>query len=185
MKGKLKWIVIIVIAIIVIGSIAGGSDSNEPKKTGEVATSGTSKNDSADKSDKKEKNTFQVGDIVETPDLKISFLSAKKYKSKNKYMQPKKGHIYYRMEFEFENIGDSDQTISSMVSWHCYADGYAVDTSYEAGADADDMIDATLSPGKKVSGAVYYEIPKKSKKITLEFETNFWSQDKIIFVAKK
>ena len=100
-------------------------------------------------------------------------------------MQPKKGHIYYRMEFEFENIGDSDQTISSMASWHCYADGYAVDTSYEAGADADDMIDATLSPGKKVSGAVYYEIPKKSKKITLEFETNFWSQDKIIFVAKK
>ena len=48
--------------------------------------------------------------------------------------------------FEFENIGDSDQTISSLVSWHCYADGYAVDTSYEAGADADDMIDATLSP---------------------------------------
>lgn len=61
-------------------------------------------------------------------------------------MQPKKGHIYYRMELEFENIGDSDQTISSLVSWPCYADGYAVDTSYEAGADADDMIDATLSP---------------------------------------
>lgn len=60
-----------------------------------------------------------------------------------------------------------------------------MDTSYEAGADADDMIDATLSPGKKVFGAVYYEVPKKSKKITLEFETNFWSQDKIIFVAKK
>ena len=96
-------------------------------------------------------------------------------------MQPKKGHIYYRMEFEFENKGDTDQTISSMTSWNCYADGYAAEAAY---AVADDEIDATISPGNKATGAVYYEIPKNSKKITLEFETNFWSQDKIVFVSK-
>lgn len=113
--------------------------------------------------------------------FKDHLISAKKYKCKNQFMQPKKGHIYYRMEFEFENKGDTDQTISSMTSWNCYADGYAADAAY---AVADDEIDATISPGNKATGAVYYEIPKNSKKITLEFETNFWSQDKIVFVSK-
>ena len=97
----------------------------------------------------KKKNKFHVGDIVETPDLKITFISAKKYKCKNQFMQPKKGHIYYRMEFEFENKGDTDQTISSMASWNCYADGYAADAAY---AVADDEIDATISPGNKATG---------------------------------
>lgn len=181
MKGKWKWVVIIIIAIVIIGSIADGNDSDEPRKTGEVASSDSSKTSQKKKKDSKKKNTFKVGDIVETPNLKISFISAKKYKSKNQLVKPKKGYIYYRMAFEFENIGDSDQTISSMASWNCYADGYAADAVYGA---SDDSIDASLSPGKKASGAVYYEVPKKSKKITLEFDTNFWSQDKIVFIAK-
>lgn len=36
-----------------------------------------------------------------------------------------------------------------------------------------------------IYNALFPLFPKKSKKITLEFETNFRSQDKIIFVAKK
>ena len=43
MKGKWKWVVIVLIAIVVIGSLAGGNDSDEPKKTGEVSPSGTTK----------------------------------------------------------------------------------------------------------------------------------------------
>ena len=43
MKGKWKWVVIVLIAIVVIGSLAGGNDSDEPKKTGEVSSSGTTK----------------------------------------------------------------------------------------------------------------------------------------------
>ena len=124
MKGKWKWVVIVLIAIVVIGSLAGGNDSDEPKKTGEVSSSGTTKSTGTSRKKSKKKNKFHVGDIVETPDLKITFISAKKYKCKNQFMQPKKGHIYYRMEFEFENKGDTDQTISSMTSWNCYADGY-------------------------------------------------------------
>ena len=84
------------------------------------------------------------------------------------------------MEFEFENIGNVDQTVSSVASWDCYADGYAMDAQYFG----DDAIDATMSPGKKAAGAVYYEVPKDAKEITLEYETNFLSQNKIVFVVK-
>lgn len=186
MKGKLKWIVIVIIAVVVIASIAGGSDSNEPKKTGEVTADTSTKDkknsDASDTGDSKKskEETFKVGDIVETSDLKISFLSAKTYHTDNEFLKPKKGHVYYRMVFEFENIGDSDETVSSFWSMNCYADGYSMDQAYIG----DDNLSATLSPGKKAKGAVYYEVPKKAKKITLELEPGMFSSDKIVFIAK-
>ncbi len=188
--GKVKWIVIGVLVLAVIGSALGGNDTQEPAKTGEVTTQsvdadkdeGTKEAGEATSEAAGEEvdNTFVVGDIVETPDLKISYISAQEYTSDNQFMQPKDGNAYYRMEFEFENTGDTDQTISSLASWNCYADGYVADSAYVG----DDQIDATISPGKKAAGAVYYEVPADAKEITLEFETNFWSQDKIVFVVK-
>ncbi len=48
----------------------------------------------------------------------------------------------------------------------------------------DDGLDATLSAGKKVKGALYYEIPAEAAEITLEYDVNFYSSDKIIFIVK-
>lgn len=185
--GKVKWIVIIILAIAVIGSVFGGNDSEEATKTGEVATKTEGKDSNADSKEETTEdaseevdNTFRVGDVVETPNLKITYISAEEYQSDNQVIQPKDGYVYYRMEFEFENIGDVDQTVSSVASWDCYADGYAMDAQYFG----DDTIDATMSPGKKAAGAVYYEVPEDAKEITLEYETNFWSQNKIVFIVK-
>ena len=185
--GKVKWIVIIILAIAVIGSVFGGNDSEEATKTGEGATKTEGKDSNADSKEETTEgaseevdNTFRVGDVVETPDLKITYISAEEYQSDNQVIQPKDGYVYYRMEFEFENIGDVDQTVSSVASWDCYADGYAMDAQYFG----DDTIDATMSPGKKAAGAVYYEVPEDAKEITLEYETNFWSQNKIVFIVK-
>ncbi len=185
--GKLKWIVIAILAIAVIGSAFGGGDSEQATKTGEVAvkTEGTdsntdSKEETTEAASEEVDNTFHVGDVVETPNLKITYISAGEYQSENQYIQPKDGYVYYRMEFEFENIGDTDQAVSSMISWDCYADGYAMDESYVG----DDVLDATMSPGKKAAGAVYYEVPADAKEVTLEYETNFWSQNKVVFVVK-
>lgn len=121
--------------------------------------------------------TFKVGDVVETEDLRITFLSADTYK--DEYSTPKDGHKFMRMEFEFENISDSDQYVSS-YDWDCYADSYSVDQTWMG----DDDLDATLSPGKKVKGSVYFEIPKDSKDIELAYETNFWTEDKVVFIVK-
>ena len=185
--GKVKWIVIIILAIAVIGSVFGGNDSEEATKTGEVATKTEGKDSNADSKEETTEgaseevdNNFKVGDVVENPDLKITYISAEEYQSDNQVIQPKDGYVYYRMEFEFENIGDVDQTVSSVASWDCYADGYAMDAQYFG----DDTIDATMSPGKKAAGAVYYEVPEDAKEITLEYETYFWSQNKIVFIVK-
>ena len=190
--GILKWILIIIAALIAIGAIAGGGEGSDkasdssPKKVNDSSDHNStdvkkeSDNDNSDSDEEIEpKNEFNIGDIVETSDLKISFNGAEKYTSDNEFMQPKKGNVYYKMDFEFENISDSDQYVSSW-DFKCYADGYDMEQSYMDGAD----LDATLSPGKKTKGSVFFEVPKKSKEITLEYETNFWTEDKIMFVVK-
>ncbi len=180
--GKMKWIIIAVVVIIVIAALASGGNSdspsdNNPQKVGESTREG---NNQSETQQQEVDNKFNVGDVVETSNLRISFLSAGEWKSDNEFLQPKDGYMYYRMEFEFENIGDSDQTISSLVNWDCYADGYSMDQSWIG----DDQIDATISSGKKVKGAVYYEVPSDAKEIELEYKVNYFTQSKIIFIAK-
>lgn len=176
---------IVAILIFLIFAFAFDSNKNsenkeETQKTGTVETKSESDVEEKPENSANEQTEFLVGDIVETKELKISFLSAGEYTSDNEFIQPKDGNVFYRMEFEFENISDSDQTISSMMNWECYADDYSVEQSWIG----DDQIDATLSPGKKVKGAVYFEVPAGAENIVLEFETNFWTEEKIVFVVK-
>jgi TPR repeat protein len=64
----------------------------------------------------------------------------------------------------------------------CYADGYDSEMAY---ADEGKALDATLSPGKKTKGIVCFEVPKNFKDISLEYETNYWSESKVCFEVKK
>lgn len=189
-----KWIAIAVVVIVIIAALTSGGDSDSqtasdssPKKTGQVEnTNATVETEQAeDKTSETEaqeevSNVFAVGDVVETSDLKISYISASEWNFDNEFMTPNEGNVFYRMEFEFENIGDSDQTVSSMLDWSCYADGYAADQSWYG----DDQIDATIASGKKAKGAVYFEVPADAQEIELNYEVNFWTEDKIVFVVK-
>ena len=181
---KLGIALIVVGVLIVIGVLGGGDDTSQkptdsnPQKVDTVQVE--EKTTIAESTVAETKNEFKVGDVVETSNLKISFLSASEYVSDNEFITPKDGYMYYRMEFEFENIGDTDTTISSMMNWECYADDYSVDQSWIE----DDQIDATISAGKKVKGAVYFEVPKEAKSIVLEYKTNFWTENKVVFIVK-
>lgn len=190
-----KWIVIGIVVLFLFAGMAGGGDADSVTTGGEVSQDTTdTKTDVADSNDAnadktdtevatteaaKTDNEFVVGDVVETDSVKITYISAGEYVSDNQFLTPKDGYVFYRMEFEIENISDVDQVVSSW-SWVCYADGYAVDETYVG----DDTISATLSPGKKVKGSIYYEVPVDAQEIIAEYETNFWTQGKVVFVGK-
>ena len=142
--------------------------SSENKKTDDTETQ--------DKS-----NVFQVGDVVETEDFKITFVSAGKYKSDNEYITPKKGYEYWQFKFKFENTSDTDQNVSTMMDWECYADNSKADQQW---IGDDSGLDATLSAGRQTEGTVYFEVPKDSKHIELEYDINYWQDNKIVFVGK-
>ena len=151
-------------------------ETENPTKTSEVGVVENSKKESST-TEEKLSNVFNVGDVVETDYLRIKCISASEYT--NEYIEPKEGYMYYKVEFEFENISDSDQYVSS-YDFECYADGYSTEQTWIQ----DESLDATLSSGKKVKGSVCFEIPIDAEEITLEYETNFWSESKIIFNIK-
>lgn len=172
-----KWIVIVGVVFLLIGLMGGSDEESDPVK-GSGQVSGTnSEKESENNETEKIDNVFSVGEFVETDTLKISFLSASDYSSNNMFIEPKDGYKFIRVEFEFENIGENDEAISSLINWSCYADDYSMEQSW----CGDDVLDATISPGKKAKGAIYFEVPTDSEKIIVEYETNLWTEDKIIF----
>ena len=187
-----KWIIIAVVVIILIAAVSGGGDDKDknPQKVGE-STTGTAtvkeetdtKDTSDDKTAQEEEvnNVFQVGDVVETENFKITFVSAGVYESDNEFLQPKDGYEYWKFELKFENISDTDQAVSSMMDWECYADNSKVDQSW---IGDDSGLDATLSTGRETQGTIYFEVPQDAQSVELEYDVNFWQSDKIIFVGK-
>lgn len=178
--GALKWIIIVVVVLLLFSCAASGGENEEQASNSDPQTVGKVETNESESSTAEEiDNEFVVGDIVETSDLKISFVSAGEYKSDNQFIQPEEGNVFYRIEFEFENISDTDQHVSS---WYftCYADGYDMEQSYFDNMD----LDATLSKGKKTKGSVFFEVPKGAEEITLEYEINFLTEDKVIFKIK-
>ena len=158
-------------------------DTNDtPKKVSsneETQIQATENHSTETATEEKVNEPFKVGDTVETEDLRITFLKAEPYT--DEYDEPANGHEFYKFEFEFVNISDSDQYVSSW-DFNCYADGYDMESAYSS---EDKDLDATLSAGKKTKGVVCFEIPKDAKDISLEYETNYWSESKVCFEVKK
>lgn len=176
--GCLGVILIFIGLFIVIGAIgtSGGKDKNKsPEKVGQLESqAGATETE-------EHSNVFNVGDVIETNDFRITYKSAEEYTSDNQFLQPKDGYVYWEFAFKFENISDKDQTVSSMINWECYADNSKVDQTWIGDNSG---LDATLSAGRETEGTIYFEVPKDAEKIELEYDVNFWQSDKIIFIGK-
>lgn len=179
-KGSCLKIILIVLAalmvlIVLIGIIGGEEDKPVAEKTGVM------EQESEQTAEEESSNSFSVGDIVETDYMRITFVSADQYIEENEFMQPKEGYEYWRFEFNFENISDTDQTVSSMMDWECYADNQNADQTWLVD---DNGLDATLSPGRTTQGAVYFEIPEDAESIEIEYSVNLWTDERVVFVVK-
>ncbi len=122
---------------------------------------------------------FQVGDLVEAKGLTITYLSCEDYTSDNFLIQPKENHHFVSCELEFENTGKSDNFVSS-YEFDCYADGINCKQTYIRGDD----LAATISAGRKAKGTVTFEIPDDAEVVELEYLTNIWTSNRIVFTVK-
>ena len=184
-KKKKWWIAAIVIVVIIIAAAGGnsgdsdksGTDSN-PKKVSQTDdkkkdSNDENKDDADSKNDKQEESVqteFAKGDVVETKSLKVSFLDCGEFTDYSEYSEPAKGNKIIYATFEFENISDDNEYIST-GDFSCYADDFDQES-----------LDATLSKGRKTKGKIFFEVPKDAKEIKIEYDINFLTSDKIIFV---
>ena len=131
-----------------------------------------------------EKNTaategaLKAGESVESDKLNMTYLSCKKDQSDNMFITPKDGYHYITCEFEFENVSKSDLSVSAF-SFDCYADGVSCDGAFFR----DDAISGTMSPGRKSKGTVTFEVPDGAMTVEVEYLSNIWTSNRVVFDA--
>ena len=111
--------------------------------------------------------------------LKITYKSSADDKGAQ-YFPAASGNKIIKLTFEIENISSTDQIVS-VYDFKCYSDDVA-SSAYYYGDNG--LSTTTLSSGRKATGNVYFEVPQNANSIDVEYETNYWSGNKAIFVVK-
>lgn len=122
---------------------------------------------------------MEVGETLTTSTLKITYKSSADDKGAE-YFPAASGNKIIKLTFEIENISSTDQIVS-VYDFKCYSDDVA-SSAYYYGDNG--LSTTTLSSGRKDIGNVYFEVPQNANSIDVEYETNYWSGNKAIFVVK-
>lgn len=121
---------------------------------------------------------FRVGDILEDGDLRIVYIASGEYREKSEYLQPPAGSKYIFLEFSFENKPAGQERSLSLFSFQCYADGYEAQAYYGGRKD----LAASLPPGRRTRGCLYFTVPEDAKEIDVEYRPRAVSSERIRFL---
>lgn len=165
-----------IIAVILIFSLfAIGSGSDKAS----VSSDSASDNNKTTTQKAEEPVKVKVGETLTTNTLKITYKSSADDKGAQ-YFPAASGNKIIKLTFEIENISSTDQIVS-VYDFKCYSDDVASSAYYYGDGG---LSTATLSSGRKATGNVYFEVPQNANSIDVEYETNYWSGNKAIFVVK-
>lgn len=186
-SGKAKWIILgVVIFFVLVAAIGGGSGDKKPKvtdnKTGEAvkSTESTETTESGDG-----KTHVAPGQTFDDSGISVSINDFDdNYKVKDDeygLYKPDKGKKHIKISLTFVNNNDSNEYID-IYCFKCYADDESFEQVY---LDGDDFINTNLASGKKKSFDIFFDVPKKAKKIELEYAPTFAFSGKDIVVDLK
>ena len=164
------------LAVIIIGGIAGSSGKDNPKKVGETNAKVEDK-----KTESNKPKIFKVGDIVELKDFKVTVNKVYTVNG-DEFTQPEEGNEFIAVDCTVENISNEEQTVSSLAMFKVVdKDGRACEYAIigQTAAKAGQM-DGQLAPGRKLTGVYVVEVPKGSTGLELEFNSSLFSGGQII-----
>lgn len=131
---------------------------------------------------KDESKKYGVGETVDIKGVSVTLESIEKsYGDRDEefsFNAPGEGKVFVICNFFAENGSDEDFNISSFY-FQAYEDGFSIDENYFTGAEG---LSGTASPGKKIKGALVYEVSEQFEELELEYEPSFWSDAKITFL---
>lgn len=179
--GIFKWFLIVIIALVIIGSVGGNEDkpTKVSSNTNESTTSTTTSETVA------EETTFGVGDTAEYRGVKVTLNSVEESNG-SQFNKPTDGNVFLLVNFTIENSTDSDLVISSLMCFDAYQDGYATNLSLTALLEkSGNQLDGTVAPGKKMQGYIGYEVPTTCKEFEVNYKSDMWDDTKFTFIYKK
>lgn len=148
---KRVWFWIIIIVIIVAVATNKGGKSQQTNSTPE------------------EKTITAVGQTLTTQYFKVTVESIEK-PTGSAYNKPSEGKEFVQVNLDIENISNEDYNISSILMFNAYCDGYSINQSISAAIAKGEShtMDGALAAGKKIKGALSYELPKDWKELEID-----------------
>lgn len=203
--GKLKWVIIAVIVIGVIGASAGGNDDDKVKdvtsensveskenKTDEskeqVPENDGKKEEEKTSEEQEEKTEFYLGETAEQKGIQITLASVTESQG-GEYVKPDDGNIFLIFEFEIANNSEKDINISSIMNFEAYCDDYSLNQDIiglqAPEVEGKNQLDGSVAAGKKMNGIIAYQVPSGYKAMEINVSPDFWSSKDIKFIYSK
>ena len=186
--GKLKWIIIVIVAIAIIGALgSGGDDEGNVQETQDVSAGSENESNSLPEETEsvESDNTYSVGETADIDNIQTTLVSATESEG-SEYNSPADGNVFVLLEFEIANNSDSDISVSSMMSFEAYCDDYSITQSLSGLLESDKgQLDGDVAAGKKMNGVIAYEVPADWTEIEVTFTPDFWFGDDIVFTVTK
>lgn len=175
--------VLIVIVVGIIGSTLSEEEAPETEtfsnqnKNAQVneSPSGVDNNEPQSQSDSKtetkEKVITEIGGFVETKNFRITVEDLKKPKG-NEFNKPSDGKEFVQVVLHIENISNKDYTVSSILMFDAYYDGYSVTESISSQIADNSLssMNGPLAAGKKLRGVLAYELPVEWETLEIDID---------------
>lgn len=172
--------------LIILFGIAGSSNANK-----EVASSTQAESYATSDSGRQKASSettaeiispgfsFDANDVTVTiNDFDTNFTD---YNDNYGIYAPQSGMKYVCVSVSFTNNSNSDRYVS-YIDFQCYADDSVCEEQF--GLLDDDIFGTSISTGRKTSGLLIYIVPENAQSIELEYETDFWTNHKMILKLK-
>ncbi len=180
----LKWVIIGIVVIGIIGS-AGESDDNAK----DVTTAKKENLENTSSQEKKKETEFSVGETAEYKNVQVKLIGYEESYG-NDWGKPGDGKVFVFPEFEITNNSNEEISVSSLVSFECYVDDYKTDFSSNAfmvisTEDGKQQLDGSIAPGKKLKGVLGIEASSNWNTVEIYYKDNVWLNSNFSFEIRR
>jgi hypothetical protein len=187
------WLLLILIAVIVIVALGGDKDEPPPVITNpgdeQVETMSPPPSPDASPTDGKDndRTITAAGQSISTKNFTLTLEAVNKPPGSD-YNKPAEGKEFVELVLVIENISEKDASVSSLLMFDAYVDGYAVSESLSAQIASDiPTMDGALAAGKKLRGKLAYELPAGWKELEVDADLtalSFSSEGKLKIIVQ-
>lgn len=123
---------------------------------------------------------YGVGETATAKSYKLTVNELKVLESDNQFVQPADGKEFIEVVLTIENISDRELSVSSVLNFSAYEDGYSVSENITAMTLTDNKTaDGTIAGGKKLKGSLCYEVTKGWSELEIDVDIGYSKDDQI------
>lgn len=185
--GKLKWIIIALVILCLIGAAGGGGDKSPKKIESKETVSATTTKEAKKEEPSTEAapTTFGIGDTADFNGIQVKLSAAILSKGDGQFVKPDSGKYFLALIFDINNQSSKDIAVSSMVSFEAYCDDYSLNQDllgYQAPEiDGLNQLDGSVASGKRMNGVICYQVPQDFSRFEINYTPTFWNNNKATF----